>query len=240
MAMADARGHRCMHAALSRARPSPAATVHACGCRASRGRTSGRIAASTRSMGPASRRSCRARSATRCGRPTVLVVMMHAAGSCHARRATPFAAVAVVVATVLAPQNWAGGNDLDNAYLFQPPSTWNDGPWAGGINTTVYSQAEQRSYGWYHYYKGIADASVQPYLQLNNSQTNTTTFLPKMPYLRDTRRCVVSRGRPHRCLGHASSRACCNCHRSGCACLANACTAGAAPASRASACSLKR
>jgi len=45
-------------------------------------------------------------------------------------------------------QNWGGGNDLDNGYLFTPPATWNDGPWAGGINTTEYARAEQRSYGW--------------------------------------------------------------------------------------------
>lgn len=92
-------------------------------------------------------------------------------------------------------QNWGGGNDYDVGYLLLPLEAARAqvaaGSWAGGINTTAYAAAEQRAYGWYHWYKAAAPANVAPYLTLNTTQTGTSTGLAKMPYLRDTRRAAA-------------------------------------------------
>lgn len=90
-------------------------------------------------------------------------------------------------------QNWGGGNDYDMGYLFMPVSQARqqvaDGQWRGGLNVTALAQAEQRAYGWYHQYKNwFPNATMQQYLTLNTTQTNTSTGLAKMPYLRDARR----------------------------------------------------
>jgi hypothetical protein len=65
------------------------------------------------------------------------------------------------------------------------------GPWMGGINITAYADAEQRAYGWYHWYKNASDPAVKPYLALNYTLAGTATGLSKMPYLRDTRRSAM-------------------------------------------------
>lgn len=86
-------------------------------------------------------------------------------------------------------QNWAGGNDYDTGYLFLPiADALAQQPWKGGINMTALAQAEQRAYGWYHFYKQAANASIGPYLTLNTTMSGTSTGLAKMPYLRDARR----------------------------------------------------
>ena len=52
------------------------------------------------------------------------------------------------------------------------------------------SEAEQRSYGWYHYLaSNKSNATVDTkYLSLNYSQVGTDHGLSKFPYLRDNRR----------------------------------------------------
>ena len=88
-------------------------------------------------------------------------------------------------------QNWGGGNDFDNGYLFYSLNTLqsqNNVNWLGGINITALQYAEQRAYGWYHYYKNISDSKITPYLILNATQTGTSFGLAKLPYLRDSRR----------------------------------------------------
>jgi hypothetical protein len=86
-------------------------------------------------------------------------------------------------------------NDYRGGYLFlsmdeieselkkDPSNNWN-----GGLNITTLSESEQRSFGWYHYLKDIADPGVQPFLAMNATQTGTLHGLAKGPYLRDTRR----------------------------------------------------
>jgi hypothetical protein len=89
-------------------------------------------------------------------------------------------------------QNWGGGNDLDNGYLFLPLEAAlaqvDAGAWAGGVNLTALAMAEQRSWGWFQAYRSFADPAVRPYLTMNASQTGTLLGLSKMPYLRDARR----------------------------------------------------
>jgi FAD dependent oxidoreductase len=91
--------------------------------------------------------------------------------------------------------NVGGGNDFDNGYFFYPLGSPEleaqlsaPGNWRGGVNLTSYSRAENRSYGFYHWFKANASAEVSPYLLLNATQTGTVTGLAKMPYLRDSRR----------------------------------------------------
>lgn len=105
-------------------------------------------------------------------------------------------------------QNWGGGNDYDNGYLFNPLPTINKQhsndydnkdsgklfTWSGGINITALQNAEQRAYGWYHYYKNISDSKVTPYLIMNATQTGTKFGLAKLPYLRDSRRSGMGLG----------------------------------------------
>ena len=96
-------------------------------------------------------------------------------------------------------QNWGGGNDLDNAYVFRSLSdaVWSaeHGRWSGGLNLTAVSMLEQRAFGWYHYFKQHWNQSKSSRLPgasvfLDRVSTGTRTGLAKMPYLRDTRRSV--------------------------------------------------
>lgn len=48
--------------------------------------------------------------------------------------------------------------------------------------------SENRALGWFWYYVSKADDIVKPYLTMNREQVGTSTGLPKMFYLRDTRR----------------------------------------------------
>jgi hypothetical protein len=90
------------------------------------------------------------------------------------------------------PQNWGNGNDFDNGYLFLPLEAARvqvaAGAWAGGLNLSAVADAEQRAFGYYHWYKNASSPAVAPYLMLNATQAGTASGLPKMPYLRDARR----------------------------------------------------
>ena len=89
--------------------------------------------------------------------------------------------------------NIEGGNDYANGYLFyaldspELKAQLGAGAWRGGINISAYAAAEQRSYGFYHWFK-LNGSDATPYLTLNATHTGTSTGLSKMPYLRDTRR----------------------------------------------------
>jgi hypothetical protein len=90
--------------------------------------------------------------------------------------------------------NTEGGNDYANGYLLYPldspelKAQLRSGAWRGGINITAYAAAEQRAYGFYHWFKLNASSPITPFLSLNSTHTGTATGLSKMPYLRDTRR----------------------------------------------------
>ncbi len=66
-----------------------------------------------------------------------------------------------------------------------------EGRWSGGVSPSVLSQAEERAYGWYRFYKaeGAVDNATET-LYLERNALETVTGLPKMPYLRDSRRSV--------------------------------------------------
>ena len=84
-------------------------------------------------------------------------------------------------------QNWGNGNDFDNGYLFlsihDTKSQQNSG-WKGGINLTVLSMAEQRAFGFYHYYINNTNHNIS----MDTNETDTFYGLSQFPYLRDTRR----------------------------------------------------
>eukprot|EP00039_Didymoeca_costata_P000505 m.45887 g.45887 ORF g.45887 m.45887 type:complete len:561 (+) comp10307_c0_seq1:331-2013(+) len=95
-------------------------------------------------------------------------------------------------------QNWGGGNDLSNAYMFLPLkdayASAQSKSWMGGLNMTALRMLEQRAYGWFHAYNDTAPAKYQNRIVLNYTVSGTTTGLAKMPYLRDTRRSVGLNG----------------------------------------------
>ena len=90
--------------------------------------------------------------------------------------------------------NVEGGNDYANGYFLyaldspELKAQLDAGAWRGGINCTAYAAAEQRAYGFYHWFKLNASDAITPFLSLNATHTGTATGLSKMPYLRDTRR----------------------------------------------------
>lgn len=95
--------------------------------------------------------------------------------------------------------NVGGGNDIGNAYLFYglesaelAAQLSGPGAWRGGLNTTALARAEQRAYGFYHFFKANASSATRgdasKYITLNASVGGTGTGLSRMPYLRDTRR----------------------------------------------------
>lgn len=91
--------------------------------------------------------------------------------------------------------NVGGGNDFDNGYFFYSLDSpelkaqlASAGSWRGGINITAYAAAEQRAYGFYHWFKLNASSPITQFLILNATHTGTATGISKMPYLRDTRR----------------------------------------------------
>jgi hypothetical protein len=93
--------------------------------------------------------------------------------------------------------NVGGGNDYDNGYFFYALDSpelkaqlATAGSWRGGINISAYAAAEQRSYGFYHWFKQNASSPITPFLALNATHTGTATGLSKMPYLRDSRRSI--------------------------------------------------
>jgi hypothetical protein len=82
-------------------------------------------------------------------------------------------------------------NDFANGYLFVSGSALEKeaaSDWFGGLNTSTLSNAESRSYGWYHYLKNASALGDTRMLLLNHTQVNTSHGLAKVPYMRDTRR----------------------------------------------------
>merc|ERR1712159_754667 len=82
-------------------------------------------------------------------------------------------------------QNWGQGNDYIESALFLDE---NQSPWAGGLNITALSRAEQRAFGWYHWYANNVPSEFTGLVRMNQSSTGTQLGLSKMPYLRDSRR----------------------------------------------------
>jgi hypothetical protein len=84
-------------------------------------------------------------------------------------------------------------NDFANGYLFVSGRALEkeaSSNWYGGLNVSTLSNAESRSYGWYHYLKNLSALEIGDahMLLLNHTQVNTSHGLAKVPYLRDTRR----------------------------------------------------
>jgi hypothetical protein len=95
--------------------------------------------------------------------------------------------------------NVGGGNDIGAAYLFfgldsAELAEQRSAPfkWRGGVNTTALAMAEQRAYGFYHWFKANASGAIKGdasrFISLNASLAGTTHGLAKLPYLRDARR----------------------------------------------------
>lgn len=102
-----------------------------------------------------------------------------------------------VVQGEISNQNIGGGNDFINGYVFLDSASPEfaaqlaPGAWRGGVNLTALARAEQRAFGYYHFFKANASVEhpkVAPYLSLNKTQAGTEHGLSKMPYLRDSRR----------------------------------------------------
>ena len=92
-------------------------------------------------------------------------------------------------------QNWGLGNDYDTGYAFLPVEmAKKQNPWKGGLNMTAISEAEQRAYGFYHYYVNTSYENNsttkfdprQLIMQINI--TNTSIGLSRYPYWRDVKR----------------------------------------------------
>ncbi|KAK7109272.1 uncharacterized protein [Littorina saxatilis] len=94
-------------------------------------------------------------------------------------------------------QNWGGGNDYLGRYFLLPlhDTLQQRSDWQGGVNMTAIRQAEDRAYGWFHYYLTIAPPDVRGNLSMAGSDVSGTgTTLSKIPYLRDSRRSVGLQG----------------------------------------------
>ena len=85
-------------------------------------------------------------------------------------------------------QNWNWGNDYDAAGVLQPAT--GAAPWAGGVNVTALRGAEQLAAGFAQWLPTAAGAPSGVSFAVNGSLVGTTTGLPKMPYLRESRRAV--------------------------------------------------
>eukprot|EP01084_Bolivina_argentea_P175722 304236_1 len=93
---------------------------------------------------------------------------------------------------------WKYGNDYLTGYIFLPlkdaKSQVFKNNWQGGMNITAIAQAEQRSYGWFHYYvNGSSKQTLNIHfdskqLIMDFNCTNTSIGFSKMPYMRDIRR----------------------------------------------------
>ena len=101
--------------------------------------------------------------------------------------------------------NVGGGNDIGNVYLFlgldsAELAQQRSAPlrWRGGVNTTALAMAEQRAYGFYHWFKANASSArggdASRFLGLNASLAGTAHGLAKLPYLRDARRSAAGLG----------------------------------------------
>ena len=90
-------------------------------------------------------------------------------------------------------QNWVSGNDYNSGYIFLSMNQalgeiLSPDGWMGGVNMKSLYDAEQRSYGWYNYYRNHATLPLRPFLYLNYSEVGTNYGLSKFPYLRESRR----------------------------------------------------
>src|SRR5689334_18989633 len=59
---------------------------------------------------------------------------------------------------------------------------------------TSLAYSENRALGWFWYYVSKANDTVRPFLTMDREQVGTGTGLPKMFYLRDTRRSAQGLG----------------------------------------------
>ena len=97
-------------------------------------------------------------------------------------------------------QNWGyspsreqGGNDYPFAYLFKSKieTAKERADWQGGVDLAVLAAAEQRAYGWHHWFRRHAPALLQPdQFSLAGGELGTQHGLAKLPYIRDTRRSI--------------------------------------------------
>lgn len=88
-------------------------------------------------------------------------------------------------------QNWGGGNDFKEGYVFLEGSEVHAqlGDWKGGIDVETIKGAESRANGWFNYYKSHAPSNIKNFLYMGKSTiSGTATGLSMVPYIRDTRR----------------------------------------------------
>lgn len=97
-------------------------------------------------------------------------------------------------------QNWGysaklghGGNDYPFGYLFlsQQKTAESRGDWQGGINLESLAAAEERAYGWHHWFRQQAPEQFPAEsISLAGEELGTGHGLAKLPYIRDTRRSI--------------------------------------------------
>ena len=97
-------------------------------------------------------------------------------------------------------QNWGyskklgdGGNDYPFDYVFkskeETAAEFSD--WQGGINLRTLALAEQRAFGWHHWFRQHAPPDFHPdQFRLAGDELGTDHGLAKLPYIRDTRRSI--------------------------------------------------
>ncbi len=97
-------------------------------------------------------------------------------------------------------QNWGysekrgqGGNDYPFGYLFKSKTdtALETSDWQGGIDLKTLAGAEQRAYGWHHWFRNNAPGNYHPdQFSLAGDELGTEHGLAKLPYIRDTRRAI--------------------------------------------------
>lgn len=97
-------------------------------------------------------------------------------------------------------QNWGysgkqgqGGNDYPFGYMFKSKTetALETEDWRGGINLAALAGAEQRAYGWHHWFRMNAPAKFDAeQFSLAGEELGTKHGLAKLPYVRDTRRAI--------------------------------------------------
>ena len=97
-------------------------------------------------------------------------------------------------------QNWGyseqrgqGGNDYPFGYLFKSKAeaAQETSDWQGGVDLSVLAGAEQRAYGWHHWFRKHAPEPLHPdQFTLAGDELGTEHGLAKLPYIRDTRRAI--------------------------------------------------
>ncbi len=97
-------------------------------------------------------------------------------------------------------QNWGysdkrgqGGNDYPFGYLFksQADTAREASDWRGGVDLETLAGAEQRAYGWHHWFRNNSPEEFHPdQFSLAGDELGTEHGLAKLPYIRDTRRAI--------------------------------------------------